>query len=187
VARGVSKDFINLLFDDTMSARGRVIVASILLGALLGIATWLWWPIGAAVHIGAALIGFLGGWLIAAGSAGRYETSLRDQWNEWMRVAPACDTVADAGRKVAGKRVASRAYLIAAVLTLLWATELTLVALAFNGSKDVIMQATIIAANGIFAGGLLGHQVRLMTWTRAFARSLAEMMRDGEIGVWGVR
>lgn len=187
MARGVSKDFINLLFDDALSARGRLIVGAVVLVLLAGLAALLWWPLGIAAHLVAATAGVGLGWFIAAGKVGRYEHSLRDQWNDWMRLAPACDTVADVGRKVAGRRIANRAYTIAAVLTVLWVAELILVALWFNDTTNTLLSAGVIAANGVFAGLLLGHQLRLMTWTKAFANSLAEMMRDGEIGVWGVQ
>ncbi|MGB1586200.1 MAG: hypothetical protein ACPHID_04050 [Thermoplasmatota archaeon] len=185
MARGVSKDFINLLFDDALSARGRIIVGAVLLVILTALAALLWMPWGIAGHLVAAGAGLGLGWAVAAGKVGRYEHSLRDQWNDWMRLAPACDTVADVGRKVAGRRIANRAYVIAGVLTVLWVSELLLVALWFNDTSSLWLSASVIAANGLFAGALLGHQMRLMTWTKTFANSLAEMMRDGEIGVWG--
>ena len=187
MARGVSKDFIDLLFDDASSARGRIIVSSILLGILAVAGTMVWLPWGLGVHLAAAGIGIGIGWAIAASKVGGYEASLRDDWNDWMRLAPACDTVADVGRKIAGRRIANRAYAIAGILTFLWVAELSVLALWFADTESAVFSSIVVAANGAFAGALLGHQLRLMTWTRTFARSLAEMMRDGELAVWGSR
>ncbi len=186
MARGVSKDFINLLFDDANSSRSRVIVSAVILAVLTGLAAYLWLPWGLAVHGGAVLVGLGMGWLIGNGAVGRFEGSIRGEWNKWMQLSPACDTVSEVGRKVKGRRAANRAYVIAAVLTLLWAAELLMVAFAFDGQTGWPI-AVAIGANGVFAGALLGHQLRLMTWTKGFATSLAEMVRDGELGVWGVR
>ena len=187
MARGVSKDFINLLFDDALSSRTRIIVASVLLAVLLALGLVAWFPWGGAVHVGASAVGFLLGWWFAAGAVGRYEASIRGEWNRWMELAPACDTVSEVGRKVKGRRAAARAYVVAAVLTALWALEVVLLFLAFDNADTAWFAAIVIAANGVFAGVLLGHQVRVMTWTKGFATSLAEMVRDGELGVWGVR
>lgn len=187
MARGVSKDFIDLLFDDALSARGRIIVSGILVGVLAVLAALIWWPIGLGAHVVATGVGLGVGWLVAARKANGYEVSLRDKWNDWMRLAPACDTVADVGRKVAGRRIANRAFAIAGILTVLWVAELSVVALYFADTANLALRATVIGANGAFAGLLLGHQLRLMTWTRTFARSLAEMMQDGELAVWGSR
>lgn len=187
MARGVSKDFIDLLFDDALSARGRIIVSAIVLAVLAALGTIMWLPWGLGVHIAATGLGFGLGWLLAAKRVDVHEASLRSHWNEWMRLAPACDTVADVGHKVAGQRIANRAYAIAAILTLLWVAELIALALYFTDTASAVLSAIVISANGLVAGALLGHQIRLMTWTRTFARSLAEMMRDGELAVWGSR
>lgn len=187
MARGVSKDFIDLLFDDALSARRRIIVSAIVLAVLAALGTVMWLPWGLAVHVAAAGVGFGVGWLVAAKRVDTYEASLRSHWNEWMRLAPACDTVADVGRKVAGRRIANRAYTVAAILTLLWVAELIALALYFMDTSSVLLSAVVIGANGAVVGALLGHQIRLMTWTRTFARSLAEMMQDGELAVWGSR
>jgi hypothetical protein len=187
VATGVSRDFIQLLYDDALTARRRAIIATVLLLVLLGIGTWLWLPWGAAVHVGAVLAGGLVGWGLAAATAGRYELSLRGEWASWMRLAPACDNVQELARKVRGQRAAGRAYAVAAVLTLLWGLEVVLMGLAFSDGAEWLFVAPVVAANGAFAAGLLGHQLRLRSWSRQLAASLAEMVRDGEIAVWGVR
>lgn len=187
MARGVSKDFINLLFDDATTSRQRIIIVAVIHAALLGLAAWLWWPLGLAVHVGAAALGAGLGWFIGAAAIGRFEDSLRDDWNRWMQLSSACDTVWDLGRKVHGVRGAGRPYLIAGALTLLWALELVMVFLAIEHSGDTLVVASVIAANGLFAGALLGQQIRINRWTKGFATSLAEMVRDGELGVWGVR
>jgi len=187
VARGVSKDFIELLKADALAARTRVIVSIVLLVGFLGLGMWLWWPWGAAVHIGGAALGFALGWFLANGSVGGYERSLRGAWNRWMDLSPNCDTVSELGRRVHRRHTANRAYVVAAALTLFWALEVLLVVLAFTeDAAQAYLSGPVIGANAAMAALLLGHQVRFMAWTREFGRSLAEMVSEGEIGVWGV-
>lgn len=187
MARGVSKDFINLLFDDATTSRHRIFIVLGVQVALLALASWLWWPLGMPVHVVAAVAGLGLGWFVGSAAVGRFEHSLRDDWNRWMQLSGACDTVWDLGRKVHGGRAAGRSYLVAGVLTLLWALELVMVFLVIQDSSSVAVSASVIGINGLFAGGLLGHQLAVNRWTKGFADSLAEMVRDGELGVWGVR
>lgn len=192
MAQGVSKTFIDLLFHDADASRSRVIISIVILVLLAGLALWLWWPEywGVVVHVAGAGIGFLIGWLVAGRTASRYEAGLRTHWDRWMQLSEACDTVAELGRKVERKSSANRAYMLAAALTLLWAIELLLIVVAVQGQSEAdpwIWYAPVIGANGLLAAYLLGHQAKFASWTRSFAKSLAEMVRDGEIGVWGMR
>ncbi len=183
--RGVAKDFIQLLSGAQRSGRMRVIMLFVL-ALILFIPAWLLWsPFGAVIHGTVLLVGLgigaLFGWRTSRG----YEDSMRGTWNQWMKLAPACENVPELARKVRGASTTFRVAWIAALLTLLWAAELGLLVLAFMEAGSAAFSIPVIAANALFVGGLAGYQVRLLTWTRTFRHSLDEMVRAGEIGVWG--
>lgn len=183
--RGVAKDFLSLLSAQRVSARSRAIVLATL-AALLAIPAWfLWPPYGLAVHAGVLVVGGLLGWGWALRTVHAYEDSLRGTWNRWMDLAPACENVPELHRKVRGRTTTYRVYVIAALLTLLWALEVLLLAVALAETTAAMVAAPVIAANALLVGGLGGHQIRLLTWTGAFRRSLDDMVQEGEIGIWG--
>ncbi len=185
VPRGVGKDFLQLLDGEQSVDRMRLIVMAIVGLVLLAPAFFLWPPMGLVVHLAAWLVGMGLGWLIAARTSRGYEASLRGRWNTWMKLAPACDSVPELARKVRGRRATFQVAWIAAGLTLLWVLEIGLLVLAFMDLGSPAFSAPVIIANGLLVGVVAGHSMQLLTWTRAFHRSLDEMMRDGEIGVWG--
>lgn len=183
--RGVGKDFLQLLEGEQSIDRTRAIVMSAV-GIVLLIPAWfLWMPLGPVVHLAALLIGIAIGWPVAMTISRRYEDSLRGRWNTWMKLAPACESVPELARKVRGQRAGFRVAWLAAGLTILWAMEIALLVLAFMELGAPAFSAPVIIANALLVGIVTGINLHLLSWTRAFHRSLNEMMRDGEIGVWG--
>lgn len=185
MARGVAREFLGLLQGDARHARSRAILLTVLAVLLFAPALFLWMPWGAAVHLGATLVGLGVGWWVGLRAVDGYESSLRGTWNRWMTLAPACETVPELHRKVRGRSTHNRTMVLAALLTLLWGLEITLLVVAFAGEKAPLFSAPAIAANGLLVGTLLGHRLRVRSWTYTFHRSLDEMVRDGELGVWG--
>lgn len=183
--RGVGKDFMDLLQGCQSTERTRVIVLFVVGLLLGGPAFFLWQPLGVVVHYGALLVGLSLGYLVGMRTSRRYEDSLRGTWNQWMRLAPACETVQELARKVRGGSGVGRTAWIAAFLTLLWAAELGLLVLAFMGTGAMAFSLPVIVANGLLVGLIAGYHIRLLSWTRAFRRSLDDMVQAGEIGVWG--
>lgn len=185
VARGVGKDFLQLLQGEMRSGKARI-TTLLTIGAILAIPAWLIWPIyGAIVHFGALFVGIGVGMLWGNATSRSYEDSLRGTWNRWMQLAPACDNVPELARKVRGRSNGFRNAWIAAGLTLAWSSELLLVILAFVDFSSVAFGLPVLIANGLVAGLFTGYQVRLLSWTRSFKAHLGEMVRDGELGVWG--
>ncbi len=183
--RGVGKDFLQLLEGEQSIDRSRAIVMMVL-GLILVVPAWfLWEPIGPVVHLLAMVIGIGIGWPVAMTISRRYEDSLRGRWNTWMKLAPACESVPELARKVRGRRGGFRVAWLAAGLTFLWAAEIGLLVLAFVDLGAPAFSAPVIIANALLVGIMIGMNLHLLTWTRSFHRSLDEMMRDGEIGVWG--
>ncbi len=183
--RGVAKDFIQLLNGAQRVGRMRVITLGVLALVLFVPAWFLWAPLGAIVHGGVLLAGIGLGALLGWRTCRGYEDSMRGTWNQWMRLAPACENVPELARKVRGASTTFRVAWIAALLTLLWAAELGLLVLAFMDTSSAAFSIPAIAANGLFVGALLGYHIRILGWTRTFRHSLDDMVRAGEIGVWG--
>ncbi len=185
VPRGVAKDFIQLLSGAQRMGRLRVVMLMVLAMVLFVPAWFLWAPLGAVVHGGVLLVGLGIGALLGWRTSRGYEDSMRGTWNQWMKLAPACENVPELARKVRGGSTTFRVAWLAALLTLLWATELGLLVLAFMDAGSAAFTIPVIAANALFVGILAGYQMRILTWTRSFRHSLDEMVRSGEIGVWG--
>ncbi len=166
---------------------GRIRVMMLfILGLVLFVPAWfIWAPLGPALHGALFLVGLGVGAIVAWRTSRGYEDSMRGRWNQWMRLAPACENVPELARKVRGASTTLRVAWIAALLTLLWATELGLIVLAFVDAGSAAFSIPVIAANAIFVGILAGYQLRILTWTKTFRRSLDEMVGAGEIGVWG--
>lgn len=185
MARGVAREFLGLLQGDARHARGRVVLLAVFALVLVAPAMllWTWWGVG--VHLVAVLLGTGLGWWTGLRAVDGYESSLRGTWNRWMSLAPACETVAELHRKARGRSAHNRLLLSAALLTLLWGAELILLVVALAGETAPTFAAPVIALNGVLVGALLGHHLHLRTWTDTFRRDLDEMVRDGELGVWG--
>ncbi len=185
MARGVAREFLGLLQGDSRHARSRAVLLTVFAALLLAPAILLWMPWGIGVHVAAVLLGIGLGWWSGLRAVDGYESSLRGMWNHWMKLAPACETVPELHRKVRGRSSHNRSMALAALLTLLWGLEVILVVVAFGGERDPMFSIPIISVNGLLVGALLGHHLQVRTWTRTFHRSLDEMVRDGELGVWG--
>ena len=185
--QGVSSHFVDLLAKDERSARSRVLLA-VLVALGLAVPAYFLYPWqGVVVHFGAAVMGLLLGHALVGRRVRAYESSLRESWAAWMRLAPGSETVREVHRRVLEKTVHIQPYAQAAVLTILWALELVLLMVALGNETSAVLALPVLGLNGILAGALLSYYVRLRSWTREFRESVSEMVDAGEIGVWGVR
>lgn len=114
----------------------------------------------------------------------RYNESLRDSWNAWMRMSLSCSTVEDVARSVAHK---PRAPPVAGVgwATLFLANALLFLFLWFELSFALVFGVMVTTANGLVLGGLIGDALWNLRWTSQFHRALDEMLNHGQIGLWG--
>lgn len=185
---GVASHFLDILGADRRAARTRAVVGAVLGVAFLGLAQLLFPLWGMAVHAGAFAVGALVGLLAGRSRVRRYEASIRGTWTQWMRYAPAAESVAELHRKVHGRSGRNIPYVYAAVLFVFWGVEATLVVLALlrdNGAPTVLA-APAIAFNGLLGGIILGHGLQMARWLAAFRASVTEMVESGEINVWGL-
>jgi hypothetical protein len=183
---GVASHFVQLLESDVRIGGRR---AGILLAVtlLLAIPAYLIYPWqGLLVHAVAALVGLLAGQVFSRRRVRSYEASLRGTWKTWMRFSVAAESVPELYRRVNGQAHRNRPWLAAAGLTLLWAVEVGLLALAFQDSDPSAWAFPVIALNGLVPGFLFVHYAHVRGWTRQFTASVRDLVDSGEIGVWGV-
>lgn len=187
--RGVAHEFLDILGNDRKVAVRRITLLAVVAVLLAGPAWYLAEWIGVAVHVGAVVVGLLAGFL--AGQVryeGRFTVALMDHWREWMAQAPGSESVAEVARRTTRRSGRNRPLWYALVFTVLWALEVLLLVIAFQEDPaSLAYAAPVLALNGLAAGGVLGYHARGLRWCITLRDSLDEMVRDGEMGVWGVR
>ncbi|MEK6975681.1 MAG: hypothetical protein AABY18_04985 [Candidatus Thermoplasmatota archaeon] len=182
----MASHFVDLLGSDQATA-GRRAVILLVVAALLAIPAYLIAPWqGAAVHVLAVVAGLVAGNLVSRRRARTYEASLRGTWKSWMRWSAACESVPEVHRRVLGKSGRNLPWLAAAGLTLLWAVEVGLLALAFANEGSLAFAIPVIALNGLVPAAIAAHFIHLKGWVRELSESLTDLVKAGEIGVWGV-
>lgn len=188
MATGVASHFLQLLEDDQKAARQRIIVSVVLalvLGAVAAVLTEPWF-VGLGIHVGAVIVGAVVGGLVAGSATRRYETSIKDGWQRWMRFSVASETLPEIARKVKGQSSRNLPFRHAALVATAWILELMLLLVALDGEHNLLWALPVLLANGLMAGALLGHAFRLRTWTGALRDSVGDLVQSGELGMWGV-
>ena len=183
---GVGSQFLAILGADGKAA-GRRMATMLVVAVLLAVPAYFLLPWqGLLAHVLGVLAGLLAGNLWCRRKTATYEASLRGTWKSWMRWAVACESVPEVHRRVTGRNARNGPYLLAAVLTLLWATEVGLLLLAFKDTTATWVALPVILLNGFLPGALVAYYARLRVWVRELADSVADLVASGEIGVWGV-
>jgi hypothetical protein len=177
---------VDLLGSDQATAGRRGIVL-LVVALLLAIPAYLIAPWqGLAAHALAVVAGLVAGNLASRRRVRAYEASLRGTWKSWMRWSAASESVPEVHRRVLGKSGRNLPWWTAALLTLLWALEVGLLALAFANEGSLAFAIPVIALNGIVPAAFAAHYVHLKGWVRELSESLTDLVKSGEIGVWGV-
>lgn len=183
---GVASHFLDLLRADRSTA-GRRAVTLLVVTGLLAVPAYLILPWqGLAVHAVGAVAGLLVGNLATRRRTQRYEASLRATWKSWMRWSAACESVPEVHRRVTGKSGRNVPWWTAALLTLLWAVELGLLLLAFANEGSLAFAAPVLLFNGLLPAAFAAHDLRLRGWVDELGDSLSDLVKSGELGVWGV-
>jgi hypothetical protein len=183
---GVASHFVQMLRGDRRHLRRRVVVLLVVAALLAAPAYFLWPWQGLLVHAIALLAGFLAGHLATRKKTRTYESSLRASWNSWMKYAVACESLTDVHRRVGGRRLAWRPAAMAGWLTVLWAVEVILLAIAFQEEAAAVLAAPVILLNGGLVGFLFAQDRLLAAWTSELEDSVEDLVASGELGVWGV-
>lgn len=183
---GVAAHFVQML-DADVRLGGRRAGVLLAVTVLLAVPAYLIYPWqGLLVHVVAALVGLLAGNLYSRRKVKAYEASLRGTWKAWMRYSLAAESLPELHRRVQGKTIRNLPWLGAAALTVLWALEVGLLALAFSDTDPTALAFPVLALNGALPAFLFIHYAHLRGWTRQFAASVTDLVDSGEIGVWGV-
>lgn len=193
--QGVAENFIGILRDEERHRWRSLLRFSVLFlvvvllaglvadlperGSLFGTATGL--AILAGL-IGAGL-GFVWGRFVVVR---RYRASLVRSWNQWMRFSVACNRVDEVHRRVLGKpAVRSVGWLAALWAVVLFVTLVLFVVTVLNGAP-AWDQAPLFVGYAGLAGFLVAQRVALALWVRSLLVSLDDMVRRGEVALWGV-
>lgn len=182
----MASHFVTILGADRAHA-GRRAVVMLVVTLLLALPAYLIFPWqGLVVHLLAAVAGVIVGNLWSRRRARTFERSLRGTWKSWMRWSVGCESLPEIHRRVNGQSGRNLPWWAAAGLTLLWALEVGLLALAFTDTQSVAWAIPVLILNGLVPAALVGFYLHQKGWVTDLADSVSDMVKSGEIGVWGV-
>jgi hypothetical protein len=185
--RGVTDQFLKILDNErrssvrTVAAMGALAVFAYFMAELtdeplLGAVVWL--------ALGALVAGIAAGGVLAWRRTETYNASIREAWNQWMRMSLSCSRVDEVARHVHEK--GRRAPLAGVAWSALFlANALLFAALWLEASWALTLGVVVTAANGLVLGALLGHALWNLRWSSQFHRALDDLMANGQLGVWG--
>jgi hypothetical protein len=114
-----------------------------------------------------------------------WSESLRGHWSSWMRFSVSSTTVREVDLKARGKTPAPPA--LAGVF---WALALLANAALFAalwyevpGASDAAFAVAL--ADGLLVGAWIGSTFWTWRWTRSVDKALRDLIKDGQIGLWG--
>lgn len=194
MTQGIAENFIGVLRTEDRAGHKAILRHSLLIVVLLlftGLLVDL--PVGGFFGIGIGVVALT----VVLGSAlglvtgrhftvRRYHRSLNSAWNQWMRYSIACQRVDEVYRRVRGRPATRSVGGIAAVWTVLLFATLILVLLTVLDGVTALDKTPVFVGYGVYLGWLVGHTLALRLWVRDFLVSLDEMIRTGEVGLWGV-
>lgn len=187
---GVTKNFLSILETDLRRnaknlIRLGVLLAFVSLFAALAVHRELW--LGAAFFAGALLggviVGYAWGHFV---NTYRYQASIREHWNRWMRYSISCVTVRECYAKVHGKRTSPSVLWASLFIAGLLLWHLVLGVLSLNETAPLWQPIALFSLDAGLVGFAVGVRWRESRWYREFLRSVNELLQEGTIGVWGV-
>lgn len=187
---GVTKNFLSILETDLRrNAKSilRLMILLLVVGLLAALAVHreLW--LGAAVFAGTLVAGLVLGY--AWGhfvNTYRYQASIREHWNRWMRFSISCVTVRECYAKVHGKRTSPSVLWVSLFIAVLILWHLVLGILSLNEAAPLWQPIALFSLDALLIGWVAGVRWRESRWYREFLRSVNELLQEGTIGVWGV-
>src|SRR5581483_1609035 len=187
---GVTRNFLTILEGDLKRSL-RSVLQILGVTALFGLIAWLSFlnaPSYAFAVLAAALVlGFgVSAVLTRYYFFESYEVSLRDHWNRWMRWSVSCKTVRECYAKVHDQRIGWGWWAAAALTTGLLITHLVFWALALNEESNPLNLLPLYTVDTVFLGGFLARRIMERRWYRKFLASCNDLLRDGNLGLWGV-
>lgn len=187
---GVTRNFLQILEADLQrAARGLALLVLLTCGMALAAFFALHrelWP-GFSGFAALLILSFASGVLWARlVQLRRYERSIRDHWNRWMRYSVSCVTVRECYTKVHGKAPGPSPWWTGLVLALLLLSHLVLGVLALNAAAHPTQALPLFGLDAILLGFFAGSRLVQRLWYQRFLQSVNEMLREGTLGIWGV-
>lgn len=185
--RGVTDQFLKILKNERKGNVRAAVTAAVLSVFAYFMAELTDEPLFGHVVLLALLALALGaglGVLYARRQTKKYNDSLRDSWNAWMRMSLSCERVDEVASHVAQKRRlpqlagagwGSLLVLNGALFAFLW------VELAWASAFGL----AVTALNGLVLGALAGHALWNLRWASQFNKALDELISEGQVGLWG--
>lgn len=114
----------------------------------------------------------------------KYNESLRESWNAWMRMSLSATSVNEVSRNVKNK---GKPWPVASVgwSLLLLANVALFVALWTEQPWGLTLGAAVTTANGLTLGALVGTSLWNFRWSKQFGSALDELVTEGQVGLWG--
>jgi hypothetical protein len=193
--QGVAENFIGILRDEERwRVRSMIRLAVFLLvvvllagliadlperGALFGLAAGLA-IIAGVVGLG---LGILWGRFV---TTRRYRTSLLAAWNQWMRYSVACNRVEEVHRRVRGRPAVRSIGVVAGLWAVVLFVTTILVVVTLLDPQVAWNQAPVFVFYAGLLGFLIGERGSVLLWVHSLLSSLDDLVRRGEVALWGV-
>lgn len=187
---GVTRNFLQILEGDLRRAARGLAVLTLLTGIVALVAYFVLTRnllVGFAGFLAALVLGGAGGiaWTWKRGLR-RYEDSIRDHWNRWMRFSVSCVSVGECYAKVHGKSVGPSWWIGGLFFTVLLLAHVALGLLIINEEATLAQQFPVLGADAILLGFFAGRRLVERVWYQRFLQSCNELLREGRLGIWGV-
>lgn len=190
MARGVSQNFLDIARREQRLGQR----AAILAVALAPVAAFLaeladvpgFGPVW-TLFVVAVVLGLAAGYVLTQRRLARYEGDLKLRWNHWMQHAANAERVAEVERRVHERDPlpAGLGSWLAVALALLNVLLFALLWVAHPAAEP--MAYALLGLDGLVLGALVTSSALLTRWARDFVRSAEDMVRHGELAMWGER
>lgn len=190
MARGVSQNFLDIARREERLGQRAALAAL----ALAPVAAFLaeladtpaYGPVWALFLLAIAL-GLGAGYVLTQRRLARYEGDLKQRWNHWMTQARDAERLADVERHVHGRDPVP-AVLWSAVTVVLVGLNIMLFALLWVEHPSAgPLSWLILGLDGLVLGMLVTSSALLARWARDFVRTAEQLVRNGEVAMWGER
>ncbi len=190
MVKGVSDQFLRILNNERRVAVRSVaagIVAAALALFMANLADEPLFGTESFAYAVALFVGVATGVAVGWRRSTRFEESLRAGWNAWMRFSLSCARVDEVYRKASNRPAPSAVAAGVLAGALVVANALLFALLWVEAPAARALGVPVALADGLAAGAWIGSSAWSLGWTRSFRKALAELVRDGSIGIWGER